>query len=136
MNISADSPGASDAPRRERLRAVLLAAGGGTVNLPPIEEDMSRLLRRGRFWPARGAILMPGTPNMCHANSAACWEANPGRLSLCTGYALSGDGGWRQHSWCITTDGRAVVETTVRRVRYFGFRMSPAEAREFLDMNL
>ena len=35
-----------------------------------------------------------------------------------TGFALSRDGIWRVHSFCL--DGTEIIETTESRVRYFG----------------
>jgi hypothetical protein len=39
-----------------------------------------------------------------------------------TGYALSEDGLWRQHSWGLREDG-GVVETTSGREMYVGLRL-------------
>ena len=56
--------------------------------------------------------------NECHANSMvlACAEDD---LRYATGYALSGDGVWRSHSWAVDQHGK-VVESTVPRQLYFG----------------
>jgi hypothetical protein len=54
--------------------------------------------------------------------------------SICTGYALTRDGMWRQHSWVYTRSG-TVVETTVKRVQYFGFIMNETECEIFLEDN-
>ena len=51
-----------------------------------------------------------------------------------TGYALSDDGLWRQHSWGLLTDDR-VVETTVARLRYFGAILTDPAAAEFVLAN-
>lgn len=40
-----------------------------------------------------------------------------------TGYALSPDGLWRQHSWAYG-DNLMIYETTVERVMYFGVELS------------
>lgn len=54
---------------------------------------------------------------------------------LLTGYALSDDGYWRQHSsWCLSP-ARRLIETTVRREHYFGFRLSEDEAFAFANAN-
>jgi len=53
-----------------------------------------------------------------------------------TGYAISADSLWRQHSWCYDRRRQRVVETTERRVAYLGFRMTVNEAVWFRDNNL
>jgi hypothetical protein len=55
----------------------------------------------------------------CHQNVASVWTKKKfGIVGVATGYALSEDGLWRQHSWGILRDG--VLETTEVRVKYFG----------------
>jgi len=103
------------------------------------EEDLEKIMARGLLMKGgpRGGkpIMARGNPCQCHSNSAACWEANQKELFLCTGYALSDDGIWRQHSWCWHSRLRKVVETTELRVAYFGIRMCPSEADAFLYEN-
>jgi hypothetical protein len=50
-------------------------------------------------------------------------------VAVATGYALSDDGLWRQHSWGMRRD--AIIETTEARVLYFGFLMQEADANSF-----
>ena len=52
---------------------------------------------------------------------------------LVTGYALSDDGLWRQHSWVM--DDQVIYETTVKRTQYYGFVLDPAEAVRFWVTN-
>ena len=47
--------------------------------------------------------------------------------SIGTGYALSDDDLWRQHSWGVAVDG-VVVETTVEREIYVGIVLSARAA--------
>lgn len=56
---------------------------------------------------------------------------------ICTGYALSEDGMWRQHSWIIWHKARSnqIIETTVPRILYFGFVMTTEMCEEFADNN-
>jgi len=70
-------------------------------------------------------------PSRCHANSGFLWDANRDKLELCTGYALSEDGLWRQHSWCWWPAQRKVVETTERRKAYVGFVMTAKRVEQF-----
>jgi len=115
------------------LKKTLLAIGGWGVCVPKIEEDLQRILKRGRRFPGRSKS-MRGEQSRCHSNSAACWSANEDNCSICTGYALSKDGMWRQHSWVYTNDG-AVVETTEKRIAYFGFVMDNEECELFHFQN-
>jgi hypothetical protein len=59
-----------------------------------------------------------------------------GAVRIASGYALTGDGLWRQHSWGVdAADGR-VIETTVRRVRYYGVILGDDdESLEFFFSN-
>jgi hypothetical protein len=111
------------------LKKKLLAIGGWAVCAPVIEPDKEKILERGRKFPGRSK-MMRGEPCRCHSNSAACWEENRELCRICTGYALSKDGVWRQHSWVYTSDG-IVVETTEKRVQYFGFIMNEDECEDF-----
>ena len=119
-----------------KLKHLLLDIAGFSVCLYP-EEDINQLLSvRAELLDGRKALQSPGLPNQCHFNSAQLWAESEGRLMLYTGYALTEDGMWRQHSWCVVDDGSLqVVETTIPRLAYFGFRFSDIEASEFYEQN-
>ena len=116
------------------LKKILLGIGGWAVCIPKIESDLDKLLKRGRSFPGKSK-MMRGEPCQCHSNSAFCWDENRELCRICTGYALSSDGMWRQHSWCYTNNG-VVVETTEKRVQYFGFIMDEDECEQFLFENM
>lgn len=115
------------------LRDRLLAVAGAEACMPNVEEDLGRLLLFGEYWLGSGSILKPGRPCHCHSNSLRLWASNRSKYAVATGYALSHDGMWRQHSWGLIGEtgckGGRVVETTERRVLYFGFTMTPVEAQ-------
>jgi hypothetical protein len=115
------------------LKKKLLAIGGWAVCAPVIEPDLMKILERGRKFPGKSK-MMRGEPCRCHSNSACCWDENRELCKICTGYALSKDGMWRQHSWVYTNDG-TVVETTEKRLQYFGFVMTDEECELFLENN-
>ena len=118
------------------LRRKLLSIGGEEVCFPDIEMDAQRIIDRGEIFASKGAILRKGAPCQCHSNSAKLWDANSDKLSICTGYALAKDGLWRQHSWAVFKGaGGSVVETTVRRLLYFGVRLTEMEAETFFSAN-
>lgn len=116
------------------LKKKLLNIGGYAVILPVIEEDFDKIMWRGELF--RKYTMMRGQRNQCHRNSSLCWEANKDKVDLCTGYGLSKEGGvWRQHSWCVSKATGVVIETTVGRIAYFGFRMNQDESELFLFEN-
>lgn len=118
------------------LHKKLLSFGGVRTVLPVVEDDLRNIMERGQLWLGDTPKIMPGQPSQCHRNSCACWEANEARTILCTGYALSEDGLWRQHSWLVDFTFPQIVETTAPRVAYFGFAMTREEASNFCDDNL
>lgn len=119
-------------PKHRSLKNILLEIGGWGVCIN-LEPDLEKIVTRGYRFPGRSKS-MKGAPCQCHSNSAFCWDANRELCAICTGYALSRDGMWRQHSWVFTHDG-VVVETTEKRVAYWGFLMTPRECEDFLADN-
>jgi hypothetical protein len=63
------------------------------------------------------------------ANAVALWRHGEA-VAIGTGYALSDDALWREHSWAWDRQG-AVIETTEPRVRYFGLRFEGEQADWF-----
>lgn len=116
------------------LETLLLSLGGKRMVYVG-EPDLQRLLARGRVC-EEPATLMRGEPSRCHTNAAGIWLKAPAVYSIMTGYALSEDGLWRQHSWLWRKHPRGrqrkLVETTVRRVKYFGFVLEDEEAGAFV----
>ena len=97
------------------------------------EHDLDALLAgSSRFAPA--VQLVPRGDGACHENVAAMWI--DGEIpSIGTGYALSDDDLWRQHSWGVAADG-VVVETTVEREIYVGIVLSArAASMQFAGSN-
>jgi hypothetical protein len=72
----------------------------------------------------------------CHANVSLVFVMSEGAIRIATGYALSPDGLWRQHSWGVDSESSRVVETTVRRVCYYGFALNDAEILDFVLDNI
>jgi hypothetical protein len=120
-------------PEYTGLKDRLLGMGGWAVCLPETEPNLEEILERGRVFSMR-CTLLKGEPCRCHSNSALYWESNSSSSSICTGYALSKDGMWRQHTWVLRVEGR-LVETTLRRLLYFGYVLSPKECQIFSAAN-
>lgn len=119
------------------LREKLLSFGGIEACLPLVEEDYDAIMERGEFFYG-SSYMRKGRPSRCHENASLLWDANRNNTKIATGYALSEDGLWRQHSWVVQEleSGRLRVwETTVRRVAYFGFVMTEEECEKFLYWN-
>lgn len=112
--------------------AVRLVAIGGWHVASGLEQDLDQLLARGEERKPASVVLCEGEPCRCHSNSARLHEADA-RNQIATGWALSEDGLWRQHTWC-ERDG-TLIETTLPRERYFGFPLDDQEATTFCTEN-
>lgn len=116
-----------------------LLAGGGTRMVYRDEPDLKLLLSRGEPFD-EPAELVYGKSGQCHLNVAQLWNEQKEILTIVTGYALSEDGLWGQHSWLIRknpTSGQCrLVETTIKRVKYFGVLLTEAEAAVFYKRSI
>lgn len=119
------------------LRKHLLNFAGEATCLPAYEEDIDDILKYGQFWVGNNIKIMKGLPSQCHYNSSRLWEKNKKDCRICTGYALSDDGMWRQHSWVIWMKPRSnqIIETTVPRIVYFGYVMTSEQCELFAHNN-
>lgn len=93
------------------------------------------LVKYGKEFPTEGLELLKETPFLdhrkpldpgnCHKNcfELRCYAPNgPSEYQIVHGWALSDDGIWYCHSWCIkTTAPETIIETTHSRIAYFGF---------------
>lgn len=104
----------------EDLAVLLLSYGGEEVCMPyDVIQDEDRILTEGVFIYGDNADLIQMTANNCHENSARLCASSTGDLKVMTGFALSDDGMWREHSWVVGED--KIIETTELREAYFGF---------------
>lgn len=107
------------------LRDILLSFGGEVVCFAYTEPDLMDILQYGQLWHGYGAVMRRGAMSRCHQNAGSLAAKSKGQIYACKGYALSDDGMWRQHSWCIEKDQETgaprIIETTEPRVLYFGF---------------
>jgi hypothetical protein len=109
---------------------------GGAELVAPIRFDPDiRLLIDSGFAMAGSVKRKIMKRSACHENIARLWKTKyRGLVGVGTGYALSEDGLWRQHSWGIRRDG--LLETTEQRVRYFGIRLQEKDSDLFAAFNL
>jgi len=115
-------------PEFVKLEQKLLSIAGDMV-VPRREPDQDKILSRGRQWIGHNIKIIKGQTRNCHGNVAKSWRRNQRRYRIATGWALSEDGLWRQHSWLV--EGRTLIETTTPREKYFGFELTPREAQQF-----
>lgn len=111
------------------LHKMLLKCGGHETCFAWEEPDLDTILEKALFLSSNNAVLEEGEPSRCHANAAKLWRKDPENTQIWTGYALSSDGMWRQHSWAVREG--VIIETTVSRAGYFGFPLSKDEAENF-----
>jgi hypothetical protein len=125
----------SKQPELKQLKSLLLRLGGDFIVAPPRtpDRDVPSLLEWG-FLTSGPITLKVMKSSSCHQNVAALWPKKRfGIVGIATGYALSRDGLWRQHSWGILREG--VLETTEARLKYFGIVLQGEKADFFAFSN-
>jgi len=120
----------SSQPKWAELRHKLLALGGREV-VSTYEEDMDALLVLGQVWD-NPVHFIEGDMSRCHSNVARLYDENP-ETKIITGWALSDDGLWRQHTWGLKDN--TVIETTLPRKAYYGFLLDDKASEEFVFSN-
>ena len=122
-------------PRYRTLEEQLLALGGTMVAFRS-EPHIAILLSRGKAFSSAKRILVRGASNGCHTNAARLWMNRAPKVALVTGWALSDDGCWRQHSWGWRAGDGTWVETTLHRGLGYGVELNVEEAVQFTLSNL
>ncbi len=113
------------------LEKTLLEIGGTRLIYTPDMRFSDRVQEYGRGFSARSFVVPEGgTPSRAHGLAKYWFLAGMGEAY--TGFALSGDGYWRQHSWVrysahftvVKFEKNALIElTTVPRLAYFGIQL-------------
>jgi hypothetical protein len=125
---------AKQQPDLEVLRRLLLGLGGIHLVAPACPDADLPLLIDAGFVMAGPVVRRAMTKSKCHGNVAEIWaDKQHGLVGIGTGYSLSDDGLWRQHSWGLRREG--ILETTVPRVKYFGILLQHAHADLFAAAN-
>lgn len=114
------------------LRSELLSIGGNEV-VPVWEPDVEALLAAGQVITPTEIVNIEGVPSQCHQNVARLYADHESVTEIGTGWALSSDGLWRQHSWAHRGD--ELVETTETRDLYYGLLLDGTRAEEFVSKN-
>jgi len=121
--------------RMQKLKMRMLDEIGAAVCINGFDEDTPALMIRGDFYLSEDAEFRKGENCRCHGNSAAIWKEDDERYCIMTGYAMSNDAVWRQHSWVWDNENERIIETTEDRLLYYGFKMTHKECVYFHDMN-
>jgi hypothetical protein len=118
-------------PEILELKKLLLALGGHEVVVPTVPDStIPFMIANGIVFPSHG-VLRKMQHSDCHINAAQLWsEKQFGIIAVGSGFALSEDGLWRTHSWGFDDRGR-VIETTVKRSKYFGIVLGSLFADKF-----
>jgi hypothetical protein len=121
-------------PQISALRAMLLEIGGVELVAPPRADcDVPALIHAG-FVMEGFVKLRIMERSASHRNLSRLWgRKRNGLVGIGTGYSMSGDGLWRQHSWGVGRCG--IVETTQVRVKYFGLLLQGRDADSFAAAN-
>ena len=123
--------------RMFKLREKLLSFAGSEVCMPVVDEDLDEILSHGQIWYGDRIQMKLGRQSQCHRNSASLWNKNKEKYVLCTGYALTEDGMWRQHSWLVEPRVKKsrIIETPPPRFLYIGIGMNNDQAKNFFELN-
>lgn len=123
----------------DTLEKKLLSIGGTRVAKQP-EEDLDSMLSRGQVFFSKKVKRVKMKPCRCHGNAGVFWknysEANGfDNIKIVTGWCLSKDGIWRQHSFLYQPMDNVIIETTEKRIVYFGFVLDLKESEVFHENN-
>lgn len=99
------------------------------------EPDLEILLSDGLFVYGENSTLKKGLPISCHENSGNLWNKNRNKINIMTGYVLSNDGMWRQHTWCLQKADNLIIETTEKRIAYYGYILNKEQSENFYKLN-
>ncbi len=121
----------ADLSKMEQFALKVMNYGGVVFIVPECESDMDSLMARGEVFDCGNPPLVKGQPGRCHANAARYWSHHEDKVQIVTGYGLSSDGIWLQHTWCRKIRGGRLVETTEPRVLHFGVRLNQEESAAF-----
>lgn len=106
---------------------------GGIRVAGDFEEDLDNMLSRGQRFSPKKVKSVRMTSCRCHGNSGIFWhnysnEHGFDNVQIATGWCLSEDGIWRQHSFVYQPIDNIIIETTVKRKIYFGFVLDLEES--------
>lgn len=104
---------------KKELKLKLLSCGGLMVSPQP-DPFSGLVFNYGELFPDFKIKLKLMEQCMCHENSIKLARKNPTRYIHFYGYGLSADDMWRPHSWIFDDQKKEIIETTEKRLKYFG----------------
>jgi len=113
------------------LTRKLLKIGGQDVDVVLPDPHLGGIVERGELFDSTRIRIVRGVANHCHQNAATLWLKGRSEV-IATGYYLSIDGVWRQHSWGITPSG-IILDTHRGGKQYFGIRLDGIGALMFAE---
>jgi hypothetical protein len=120
-------------PSYRELEERLLGIGGNRVDFR-LEPDLATLLAHGNAYRPDRRVF-ESMSNSCHENASELWVRDYPDTDIVTGWALSDDGCWRQHTWGFRPEGGTWVETTEPRIAGYGIALVGQEALQFAIEN-
>lgn len=125
-----------------KLNEIMIEIGGSETCIPGWDEDFIKLLERGYYRKGKSKRIKEYSSD-CHSNVVRIYNerAEEDDIIICTGFALSKDFIWRKHPWILqkymTRSGlkTRILETTEKKVAYFGFELTSEEISEFAERN-
>lgn len=114
-------------PHRWATWCTMLLKRGGDLVVPHRgpDDDLDELIAHAVDFPPQTRPA-DGEDGDCHRNVAILW-AHGNVASIATGYALSPDSLWRQHSWGVDPAGTIAETTSSERLAYVGLLLQAGE---------
>jgi hypothetical protein len=121
------------AKHKALIKKLIALVPGTAVVIPPGgDQDAGTIAKHGDSFPIAGRKVAMMDASRCHWNVSKLFTK--GKIdSICTGYALAADKGWRQHTWGLK-NGK-IVETTYKYQAYFGVELSEEGSAIFAEEN-
>ena len=121
----------------DKLKSKLLSFGGENVKLGlDTDEELDRMLNDGVLFNVDVVNLKARGFGQCHRNVADKYKRfSFGGFKIVTGYALSGEGTWFQHSWGLGSTGKIMETTSNKYDMYYGYVLNEEESDEFCFNN-
>lgn len=121
---------------QKQLEKILLDLNGNSVKFGiDTKQELQQMIDNGRFKNTDGLkVYKTGMlPNQCHRNSVVL-KLKKKSYQIFTGYALTDENVWLQHTWCANSFTN-IVETTQPFRRYYGYQLKGEELLTFINEN-
>lgn len=122
--------------KKVKLKMRLLGFGGTEVKLGMDSEDeLDRILFDGMLFD-NDVIRLNGGFGQCHKNVATKYKKfKSDGFRIISGYALSDNDIWVQHSWGLNSSDKIMETTGNNYQKYYGYILNESESDEFCFYN-